>query len=598
MNKISFTRSLLEFNRRVLYEGNVSLDHKYSFEDLKNKLFYNKIFLSNTNEMFEKYKMNDLFEDYKELVDQYTKNISAIEKLISELDNEISINHANSFEKRLCILKEAESIHYINFRDIIDASNRMENCVLNNTDRIYYLTISSRRNPSLILSYIDKNSLVYKNALSYNVDGCKIYLKTDEAILSYLNDTLNGYTIAISATSFSNDIKISKIEYNTDKRKSIACNTIERYLRILFPEAFIINNKFLYTDDIDQILDSNIVTTNIHTQEYNKIELSSIFSKDYLIEYPKDSFDTYLYLLDSASKNIYVRSIYITLYRIGNDPSIYYILKNAVKNNIEVFVNIELYASGEYITNSMWMKEMKKVGIHVSTYKAGELKVHSKLTLIKFDSGKSIAQIGTGNYHTKTTSQYTDLSLVTSDEDICSKVEKVFNILNGNIFNTEFDNMNFLVTRYNARRSLIRLIDIESNKWKDGYISFKCNALDDNEIIEHLNQAAHHGCKIDLIVRGVCTWIPDELGKNVTIKSIIWDKLEHSRVYCFGKFNPKIYIGSLDLVKHKLNKRIETLVRIKDPDIILRICEYLNKYITNTEDSWLLTDSGMYIKEK
>ena len=264
---------------------------------------------------------------------------------------------------------------------------------------------------------------------------------------------------------------------------------------------------------------------------------------------------------------------------------------------IKVHVNIELCASGESI-NAMWMNEMRNIGINVTTYEVGRIKVHCKLTLIEFTNGYSIAQIGTGNYHTKTATQYTDLSLITANADICKQVRRVFNIFKSK-GDPDIDspfNKSLLVTRYNARYELLKMIDEESSKGKNGYIAIKCNSLDDKEFNTHLDIAATRGCKIDLVVRGVCTWIPPE-SSRVCIKSIVWDKLEHSRVYCFGNINPTIYIGSLDLVTNKIYKRIETLVLVKDPDIIANLCNYLNRYITNTTDSWIQTRSGMYIKE-
>jgi polyphosphate kinase len=284
----------------------------------------------------------------------------------------------------------------------------------------------------------------------------------------------------------------------------------------------------------------------------------------------------------------------MTLYRIGKDPAIFYILREAVRRGIKVCVNIELHASGESI-NRMWLEELEEAGIKVTTYASGELKVHCKLTLVKFNNGRSIAQIGTGNYHTKTTVQYTDLSLITGNENICHQVEKVFDLLDDEkdcVFNK-----NLLVTRYNARQELIKLIDHEADKGNKGYICIKCNALDDGLIKLHLDQAAKCGCNIDLIIRGVCTWIPDQLGDNVNIKSIVWDKLEHSRVYCFGRKNPAIYIGSLDLVTKKIDERIETLVLVTDPEVEMKMAEYLNRYITNTEGSWKLLSNGEYVKE-
>jgi len=319
-----------------------------------------------------------------------------------------------------------------------------------------------------------------------------------------------------------------------------------------------------------------------------------IFMRDQLIEYPLDSFRDYLSFLEEAANNKDVTEIKLCLYRIGKDPAIFDIINNAVERGVKVHVNIELCASGEDI-NYEWMQKFESIGCSVTAYGYERLKVHCKLTLVKFINGKSVAQIGTGNYHTKTTTQYTDLSLVTADDSICHQVDKVFSILKGKRIKDTVFNSNFLVTRYNARKALLKLIKSQSHA--DGYICFKCNALDDNEIIEALYKAASKGCTMDLIIRGVCTWLPDwNMFMNVHIKSIVWDKLEHSRVYCFGKKNPDIYIGSLDLVTHKIDKRIETLVKVRDPQILIKVAKYLNRYITS-QKGYVMNIYGKYVKE-
>ena len=146
-----------------------------------------------------------------------------------------------------------------------------------------------------------------------------------------------------------------------------------------------------------------------------------------------------------------------------------------------------------------------------------------------------------------------------------------------------------LVTRYNARSKLNKLITEQGNLGNDGNIFIKCNSFDDKKISKHLTIAANKGCRINLIIRGICTWVPpnDTLNKNVTIKSIVWDKLEHSRVYSFGNMNPTIYMGSLDLMTNKLDDRIETLVNVASGDTVEVICRYIIRY--NNMDGWYMT---------
>lgn len=589
---ISFSRSLLEFNKRVLYAGNIEPDKTYIIEELDDKLFYNKIFISNTKEMFEKYDMHSLLDGYECLLKKYEVNMAAICNALNRLDKSI-VTDQDSFERRLQIRKSIKDIVISkHFDSLFDLASNIDKS-LTDKSAIYYITIN--QDSSMVsLSYIDPMMSIYNTILHCDFQGYTMYWKTDDTIISYLNNLHNGITFAF-VCQCNEAGNVTKIEFNagdTDNEiKELCMNT----LSCLFPDSIIFQNRYLYSDDIERIIKSKIKVEKTQHQKYSPINFNSIFKKDMMIEYPKDSFDQYLRLLDSAAKNKAVKSIYITLYRIGDDPAIYYILKEAIDNGKKVYANIELYASGEYDRNTMWMNELKQIGVKVSMYMAGKVKVHAKLTLIKFNNRRMIAQIGTGNYHTKTTSQYTDLSLLTAKPEICRQVNNVFNILFERENITEIT-PDLLITRYNFREEIIKCINVEATRGSNGYICIKCNSLQDQKIINALADAGSRGCKIILIVRGVCTWIPAGLGKNVKVKSIIWDKLEHSRVYCFGNFNPRIYLGSLDPITNKIEKRIETLVFVKDPDMIMKVCRYLNKYIVNTKESWELTESGIYVK--
>lgn len=588
MKQISFIKSLMEFNKRVLYQGKISYKNKYSLNELNNKLFFNKVFINNTQEMFQKFDIRPIVDDYIEELSQYISNINNIIKLITEEKNNIRISRENSFERRLSIEgKIADQIISKRFKNINYINNESFKFINN---YIYYLSLFD--NGDIMISYIDMRSAIYKEVIQCQMDGYKLYWKTDDCIKDYIQDIYNPIdTIAIRITTSTKKGFVTKVEYNGE-------TSIMKKLISMFHGVLIVSNPFIYVDDIETIIKQNIdFIPSVYKCKFKPITLEDLFKNDLLIEYPNDSFDEYLQFLSLSSKNKDVKAMYLTLYRIGKDPAIFYILRDAVLNGIKVYVNIELCASGEDI-NKMWMNEMRKVGINVSTYEVGKIKVHCKLTLIEFTNGSALSQIGTGNYHTQTATQYTDLSLITSDSNICHQVKKIFNVFRNKY---DFDQISFnnslLVTRNNARIELLDLINTEANKGKDGYIMIKCNSLDDEEFNLSLDNASKKGCKIDLIIRGVCTWIPNKFNSNVKVKSIVWDKLEHSRVFCFGRYNPKIYIGSLDLITKKINNRIETLVLIKDPDVINKLCNYINRYVVNTVDSWVQTSSGMYIKE-
>lgn len=582
MQKISFIKSLMEFQKRVLFQGTVDENKIYTMEQLKELLFFNKIFISNAMEMFQRYDTSEIVDDYIDCLGDYVNNIELIIFHIMKKGN-IIISNEDIFEKRLLIEKELsdqvitrfyKSINYMNYKFI--------------NGSIYYISIL--QNGYIGISFVDPRRSIYKSTMNYEFKNYTVYWKSDDCIIEYIQLMYNTIdTIAVKVTTSDKDPSIvTKVEFKGN------IETMKNIYQIFGDDVLIINNSYIYIDDIENIIETNNdVTPIIDKPEYHPVLIDDLLLSDLLIEYPNDSFDEYLLFLKSAIENVNVKSIYLTLYRIGDNPAIFYILRDAVNNGIDVTVNLEMFASGESI-NRMWLREMRNVGINVLTYASGEIKVHCKLTLIEFKNGKQIAQIGTGNYHTKTTTQYTDLSYITSDQNICNQVKKVFKLLEG-----EKDisfNKNLLVTRYNARNELTKLIDNERNKGNDGLIIMKCNALDDDDIIYHLNEAANNKCNIILIIRGVCTWIPET--DNVMIKSIVWDKLEHSRVYSFGKINPVIYLGSLDLVTKKIDKRIETLVKIDNPYILNSLCGYLNRYVTSNQGSWLQTSSGMYIKEE
>jgi len=584
MYHISFIKSLMEFDKRVLYQGTPRNGIVYDMKSLKEILFFNEVFMSNTNEIFEKHRTTEILDDYVKCLNKYISNVSMIIQHAISVKRELFFTRQDSFERRFAINTTLENQVITQYYPDI----RMFNYPFE-SGQLYYIGIKDN---CISVSHVDPKREVYNNPITYQNGEQLIVYKTDDCIRDFIKSDLDlEDVVAVKVTTaLKNPTIVTKVEYNGPTE------TMKRVAAIFGRSCLMISNPFIYTGDISQMIGRYIQNKEKETQKIQNINMLDIINEDKLIQFPNDSFDDYLSFLKSAVDNKETKKIYLTLYRIGKDPSIFYVLKEAIEKGIKVYVNIELFATGEKI-NKLWMNELKNLGVKVYTFEAGRLKVHAKLTLVKFNNGNSIVQIGTGNYHTKTTSQYTDLSLMTADPDICRQVEKLFNLLSKNAEEYEEFSNDLLVTRYNARDRLIQLIKEETDKEEDGYICIKCNALDDEEIISYLNRAAIAGCNIDLIIRGVCTWIPEEINDNVKIKSVVWDKLEHSRLYAFGRMNPTIYIGSLDLVSNKLNKRIETLVRIKDPNVLIEICNYLNRYITSTEGSWKMIRGGKYIKE-
>ena len=582
MHVLSNIRSLMAFNRRVLEQGTPGNPMGINdINQLSELLFFNVVFGSNMDEMFQKYDMTKFMDEYVEMCQQRTRNINAIIHRFNMIAGDAVIVNADTFENRILFEKYRSSMEW----EVVGWNDESLRQPIQN---VMYHVAGDQDDKMMNVMAIYPPAAIYDAPLSANLNGRAFYWKTDFVIRSA---NAHGTPIMTFRVTRSNDrksgFKITKVEYTGDPG-------LMQKIRSNFPDdALVISNPYLYTDDLVAIINTKVQKKET-IQRCNPINLQDIFRRDQLIEYPYHSFDEYIHLLQVAANSSAVSDIYVTLYRVGSDPTIFYVLRQAVMNGIRVHVSIELFASGEDI-NKMWYHEMKAAGMDVITYQPGKIKVHCKLTLIQFHDGHMIAQVGTGNYHTKTTSQYTDLSFITARPELCSEIFKVFRVLKGKE-NQKFTS-NVLVTRFNARDQLAKLINAERKKGPDGYIAFKCNALDDEEIIKHLEKAADAGCQMDLIIRGICTWLPEQINKGVTIRSIVWDKLEHSRVYAFGRVDPTLYIGSLDLVQHKLDNRIETLIRLQDPDVVLHLVEYLNRYIVNTKNSWIQTELGVYHKE-
>lgn len=325
-----------------------------------------------------------------------------------------------------------------------------------------------------------------------------------------------------------------------------------------------------------------------------------IEQKDILLSYPYESMYPFLKLLKEAVYDKRVVSIKMTLYRVAKNSRIVETLIEAAENGKEVVVMVELRARFDEQNNIEWSRRMEAAGCRI-IYGIDFTKVHSKICLISYsDNGeiKYITQAGTGNYNEKTAKLYTDLSLMTANQDIAKEVAETFN----KICMEQFieDTNHLLVAPKNLQSKVIQMIDEEIQKVRNGdrgYIGLKMNSLTDKIIIDKLVEASMAGVKIDMVIRGICCLVAGVKGytDNISVRSIVGRYLEHSRIYIFGnKENDKIYISSADFMTRNTLRRVEVAVPIYEYEIKDRIRNMFQRLMYDNVNARVMECSGDY----
>jgi polyphosphate kinase len=321
---------------------------------------------------------------------------------------------------------------------------------------------------------------------------------------------------------------------------------------------------------------------------------SVIRDGDVLVHHPYESFSSSVEeFIRQASRDPQVLAIKLTLYRTSSDTSIIKSLVRAVESGKQVAALVELKARFDEKKNIGWAKELEKAGVHV-VYGLTGLKIHTKTTLVVREEAGGIRRychIGTGNYNPKTARLYEDLGLLTADQEIGSDLTQLFNLLTGFAREPRFDKL--LVSPRTVRPGLTELIENEARFGADGHIVLKMNSLVDPALIDALYAASQQGTRIDLVVRGICCLRPGVpgLSENIHVRSIIGRYLEHSRIYRFDHGRPDgpvCYIGSADLMPRNLDRRVEALVPIEDPDLLARVDEILDVNLADDTLAWTL----------
>lgn len=329
--------------------------------------------------------------------------------------------------------------------------------------------------------------------------------------------------------------------------------------------------------------------------------IPQILEKDVLLSYPFESMKPFINLLYEAAEDESVVSIKMTLYRLANKSQIVDALVEAAENGKEVVVLVELRARFDEENNIEYSRKLEEAGCRV-IYGLNGYKVHSKLCLIsrKTEQGVSyVTQIGTGNYNEKTSALYTDLSLITGNQEIGKEAAEVFAaLLRGE---TVEETHLLLVAPKCLQNKVLDMIEEEIQHVKngeEGYIGIKINSLTDKVIISKLVEASQAGVKIEMIVRGICCLIPGVKGytENITVISIVGRFLEHSRIYRFGtKERENVYIASADFMTRNTLRRVEVAAPVLDERLKNQLDWMFETMMKDDEKGKCLTEKGIYV---
>lgn len=318
-----------------------------------------------------------------------------------------------------------------------------------------------------------------------------------------------------------------------------------------------------------------------------------------LLHHPYDSFLPVVDFISAAAEDPDVLAIKQTLYRVGPNPPIVKALMQARENGKQVAVLVELKARFDEESNIEWARALETAGVHV-VYGLIGLKTHCKVSLVvrrERDGIRRYVHLSTGNYNTVTARIYTDLGFMTSDEEIGADATELFNYLTGYSKQTKY--RKFLLAPVNLRQNLMYFIERETEHGEQGRIIIKANALVDARIIQALYRASQAGVKIDLIIRSICCLRPGVPGvsDNIRVISVVGRFLEHSRIYYFHNLGqPDLYLGSADMMPRNIDRRVEVMFPIENPQMREEIVENILKvHLQDTAQGRWLQPDGAYV---
>jgi len=323
-------------------------------------------------------------------------------------------------------------------------------------------------------------------------------------------------------------------------------------------------------------------------------------SKDILLHHPYNTIEPLLKLLEKAAEDASVLSIKITIYRLAKDSRVVQALLRAAENGKHVSVLFEVKARFDEENNMKEAQRLQKAGCFV-IYGLGTLKTHTKLLLIVRKEGQKVTRyihMGSGNYNEETSRLYTDIGLISTNSVYANDVSEFFNVITGHSIPVSYESL--ITAPREMRGSLINLINSESQNAQNGLpsgIVIKINSLQDDKVIDALYAASNAGVVINLIVRGICCLRPGRKGvsENISVKSIVGEFLEHSRVlYFHNNADPKVYSGSADIMVRSFDRRMESLFEVIDELPKKQLINILKYNLKDNVNSYEMNEDGSY----